>query len=69
MPLPSGYQIPEINYAVIDGQSTLEMAALGKHFVDLPDTATLNDRFHIGSDTKAITAFMIAEYVEKGKLQ
>ncbi|KAB7733255.1 serine hydrolase [Rudanella paleaurantiibacter] len=36
--------------------------------VGLPDTATLNDRFHIGSNTKAMTAFIIAKYVEKGKL-
>lgn len=63
------FHIPEISYAVIDSKSTLEIAALGRHSVDLPDTATLNDRFHIGSNTKAMTAFIIAKYVEKGKLQ
>ncbi len=63
------YHIPEISYAVIDAKSTMEMAALGKHSIYLPDTATLNDRFHIGSNTKAMTAFMIAKYVEQGKLK
>ncbi|HOD62507.1 MAG TPA: serine hydrolase domain-containing protein, partial [Bacilli bacterium] len=63
------YNIPEITYAVIDSKSTIEIAALGKHSIDLPDTATLNDRFHIGSNTKAMTAFIIAKYVEEGKLQ
>lgn len=63
------FHIPEISYAVIDSKSTLEIAALGRHSVDLPDTATLNDRFHIGSNTKTMTAFIIAKYVEKGKLQ
>lgn len=63
------FHIPEISYAVIDSKSTLEIAALGKHATDLPDTATLNDRFHIGSNTKAMTAFIIAKYVEKGKLK
>lgn len=62
------YNIPEISYAVIDDKSTLEIAALGRHSIDLPDTATLNDRFHLGSNTKAMTAFIIAKYVEKGKL-
>lgn len=62
------YHIPEISYAVVDAKSTLEIAALGKHSIHLPDTATLNDRFHLGSNTKAMTAFMIAKYVEKGKL-
>lgn len=65
----NAYNIPEISFAVIDANSTLEIAALGKHAIDLPDTATLNDRFHIGSNTKAMTAFIIAKYVEKGKLQ
>lgn len=63
------YHIPEINYAVVDANSTLEIAALGRHSIALPDTATLNDRFHIGSNTKAMTAFIIAKYVEKGKLK
>ncbi len=64
----NSFQIPELSYAVIDCNLTLEIAALGKHSIDLPDTATLNDRFHIGSNTKAMTAFIIAKYVEKGKL-
>ena len=63
------YKIPEISYAVVDSKSTLEIAALGRHSIELTDTATLNDRFHIGSNTKAMTAFMIAKYVEKGKLK
>lgn len=62
------YHIPEISYAVTNSTAILEIAALGKHSVNLPDTATLDDRFHIGSNTKAMTAFMIARYVEKGQL-
>lgn len=63
------YHIPEISYAVVDSKSILEIGALGKHSVALLDTATLNDRFHIGSNTKAMTAFIIARYVENGKLK
>ena len=63
------FQIPEINYAVITGNNVLEIEAMGKHSIDLQDTATLNDRFHLGSNTKAMTAFMIAKFVEKGKLK
>jgi len=65
----TAYKIPEISYAVITNNRTLEIAAIGKHATALPDTATLNDRFHIGSNTKAMTAFMIAKYVEQGKLK
>lgn len=63
------YNIPELSYAVIDSKTILEIATLGKHSIELTDTATLNDRFHIGSNTKAMTAFIIAKYVEKGKLK
>ncbi len=63
------YTIPEISYAVIDSKILLESSALGKHSSELPDKATMNDRFHIGSNTKAMTAFIIAKYVEKGKLK
>ncbi|MFQ6602037.1 serine hydrolase domain-containing protein [Flavobacterium sp. C3NV] len=61
--------IPELSYAVVSGDKILEINALGLHSVDLKDAATLNDRFHIGSNTKAMTAFVIAKYVEKGKLK
>lgn len=63
------FSIPEICYAVVDAQTIIEAAATGKHSIDLPDTASLFDRFHIGSNTKAMTAFVIAKYVEKGKLK
>lgn len=63
------YNIPEISYAVVSSTSTVEIAALGKHSINLTDSATLDDRFHIGSNTKAMTAFIIAKYVEKGKLK
>lgn len=65
----NSYNIPEISYAVIDSKNTLEIVAIGKHSSELLDSATLNDRFHIGSNTKAMTAFIIAKYVEKGKLK
>lgn len=63
------YKIPEINYAVINENQILEMASLGYHSVKLTDSATLDDRFHLGSNTKAMTAFIIAKYVEKRYLR
>ncbi len=61
--------IPELSFAVVTENSILEINAIGLNSVDLKDTATLNDRFHIGSNTKAMTAFIIAKYVERGKLK
>ncbi|MEO5673295.1 MAG: serine hydrolase domain-containing protein [Chitinophagales bacterium] len=61
--------IPELSYAVITGKSIIEINALGYHSSNKQDTANLNDRFHLGSNTKAMTAFLIAKYVDKGKLK
>lgn len=61
-------KIPEISYAVVSDKDIKEIAAIGKHSVDLEEPATLEDRFHLGSNTKAMTAFIIAKFVEKGQL-
>lgn len=63
------YNIPELSYAFVTEKSIIEIQALGLHSIELSDSATLNDRFHIGSNTKAMTTFVIAKYVEKGKLK
>lgn len=63
------FHIPELSYAVVSDKNTLELAAIGRHSIAIPDTATLNDRFQLGSNTKAITAFIIAKYVEQRKLK
>lgn len=60
--------IPELGYAVVSEKAIREIYVMGYHSINSKDTATLNDRFHIGSNTKAMTAFLIAKYVEKGKL-
>lgn len=63
------YNIPEISYTVFTSDTILEIQAIGYHSIALKDTATLLDRFHIGSNTKAMTAFVIAKYVENGLLR
>ncbi|SRX76022.1 serine hydrolase domain-containing protein [Aequorivita antarctica] len=62
------YKIPEISYAVINDTSILEIEAIGQHSISVNDQATLEDRFHLGSNTKAMTAFIVAKYIEKKKL-
>lgn len=60
--------IPELAYAVVTSKETKEINWLGTHSIELSDPATATDRFHIGSNTKAMTAFIIAKYVEQKKL-
>jgi CubicO group peptidase (beta-lactamase class C family) len=48
----------------IDGRLAAE-GADGLRALDRPEPVTIDDRWHIGSDTKAITATMIARLVER----
>jgi len=49
----------------IDGEVAAE-AALGVRALSQPALVTVDDRWHIGSDTKAFTSTMIARLVERG---
>lgn len=52
----------------INGKIEAE-AALGVRALGHPDPVTTNDRWHIGSDTKAFTATLIARLVEQGVMR
>lgn len=44
-------------------------SAVGRRTLGQPQTVTTADRWHIGSDTKAMTATLIARMVERGQLR
>jgi CubicO group peptidase (beta-lactamase class C family) len=46
--------------------SAVGAVGVRKYGTDTP--VTINDQFHLGSDTKAMTATMLATLVEEGKL-
>jgi CubicO group peptidase (beta-lactamase class C family) len=63
------YAIPELAYAVVSAGKVIEMQALGYRKINTQMKAGLNDRFRIGSNTKAITGFIAALLVKEGKIQ
>lgn len=52
----------------IDGK-TVASSAQGLRAIGFSEAVTLRDRWHLGSDTKAITATMIGRLVDKGLLR
>jgi CubicO group peptidase (beta-lactamase class C family) len=62
------YHIPELSYAVLSSDSVYELEALGHNKINSTHNATINDRFRIGSNTKAITGFIAAQLVKQGKI-
>lgn len=58
------YKIPALTAFVIDLNKKTQYAITGTTFVDGEDTVELEDKWHIGSNTKAIFTF-IAKRLEK----
>jgi CubicO group peptidase (beta-lactamase class C family) len=62
------YNIPEIAYAVVSSDKVYEMEIRGIKKANTKRIAEPNDRFRIGSNTKAITGFIAARLVKEKKI-
>jgi CubicO group peptidase (beta-lactamase class C family) len=61
--------IPELSYAVISADSVFEIGTMGVTKINTQRKASLDDRFRIGSNTKAVTGLLAARLIHEGKLQ
>ncbi|HLI49752.1 MAG TPA: serine hydrolase domain-containing protein [Chthonomonas sp.] len=68
-PIQTQYNLPALTGCIVTSKGLFAVGAVGvrKYGSEVP--VTLNDPFHLGSDTKAMTAFLVARLVEQGKLQ
>jgi CubicO group peptidase (beta-lactamase class C family) len=62
------HHLPAIAGAVVRGDAVAEVACLGVRRLGAPDTVTLADHYHLGSNVKAMTADLLAMEVEAGHL-
>lgn len=62
------YNIPELGYAVVSATDVYELQTLGYKKINTLLAADVNDRFRIGSNTKAITGFIAAQLVNEKKI-
>ena len=67
-PILKKYELPALAGAIVTSKGLVAVGAVGvrKYGTDTP--VTVNDQFHLGSDTKAMTATLLATLVEEGKL-
>jgi len=63
------YDLPALGAAVVRDGKIQAMGVVGTKAAGQQIPVTTGDRFHIGSDTKAMTALLAARYVEAGKLR
>jgi CubicO group peptidase (beta-lactamase class C family) len=68
-PYLSQYNLPALSAAVVKGGRIIAAGAVGTRKAGLKIPVTLKDRFHLGSDTKAMTALLAAMLVEEEKLR
>jgi len=68
-PLLERYKLPALAAAVaIDGK-IVAAGAVGTRRIGTDAPVSVNDRFHLGSDTKAMTALLAGMLVDEGKIQ
>ena len=67
-PILKKFDLPALAGAIVTSKGLAAVGAVGvrKYGTDTP--VTVNDQFHLGSDTKAMTATLLATLVEEGKL-
>jgi CubicO group peptidase (beta-lactamase class C family) len=68
-PYLARYDLPAVAAAVVRNGTVVAAGAVGTRRAGTDSPVTVNDRFHIGSDTKAMTALLAATFVEEGRLR
>ncbi|MBI4803962.1 MAG: beta-lactamase family protein [Desulfovibrio sp.] len=68
-PYLASHGLPALAAAVVKNGEIVAAGAVGTRRMGADAPVTLNDRFHIGSDTKAMTALLAAMLVEEGALR
>ncbi len=68
-PYLARYNLPAVAAAVVRNGAIVAAGATGTRRAGAAIPVTLHDRFHIGSDTKAMTSFLAAMLVEEGRLR
>ena len=67
-PIRVKHHLPALGGAIVTSQGLRGMAVTGMRKAGADAAATPDDLWHLGSDTKAMTAVVIAKLVEQGKL-
>ncbi|WP_423415060.1 serine hydrolase domain-containing protein [Hyphomicrobium sp. B1] len=67
-PIRTKHALPSLAAAVVKDGKLVAVGAVGVRVAGTTIPVTVDDRYHLGSDTKAMTATLAAMMVEEGKL-
>ena len=68
-PIRARFELPALAAAVVKNGKIIASGAVGTRRAATAIPVTIDDRFHIGSDTKAMTSLLAAMLVEGGKIR
>jgi CubicO group peptidase (beta-lactamase class C family) len=68
-PIRARFELPALTAAVVRDGKIVASGAVGTRRAGTVAPVTIDDRFHIGSDTKAMTSLLAAMLVESGKIR
>ena len=68
-PLRARHRAPALALAIVRGERLAALGVTGVRRAGAPEPARWDDRFHIGSDTKSMTATLVAMLIEEGRLR
>jgi CubicO group peptidase (beta-lactamase class C family) len=67
-PIRQEHRLPALGAALVTSRGIVASGVTGTRKAGTDVAATIDDRWHLGSDTKAMTAVIIATFVERGRL-
>jgi len=68
-PVRQKHNLPALAGAIVTGKGLVAIGAVGVRKAGTDTRVTPDDQWHLGSDTKAMTAVLIASLIEKGRLE
>lgn len=68
-PIRQKYKVPAICAAVVNSEGVVAVGAAGVRKINDTTPVTVNDLWHLGSDTKAMTATLIGRLVEQREIR
>jgi CubicO group peptidase (beta-lactamase class C family) len=69
IPITAKYRVPGMAAAIVRNGETVALGVAGVRTRGKGDRIAVGDRFHLGSDTKAMTAMLCGILVDEGKLK
>jgi CubicO group peptidase (beta-lactamase class C family) len=68
-PLAEKYSLPGVVGAIVHGDAVVALGSVGVRKIGSPQKFLPTDVIHLGSDTKAMTAILIGQLIDKGQLR